>query len=513
MSLYPRKPSKPFGLPSTPFNPQTGAFMPLSEPGAFAEMTVVEVGHDVLLCLDREGRKQLVLKPWALRRSSFDGLTLGGLIYTTTGIDQRTATGPDGPVSEAVVKPYLAGEKIMAYRRHELDAAIGVVVGELSDGNLGSHRLFWEDMNTAGRTWTLPSDAVQGQAGTFYVAIVTAPSTEGKQEFYTVDIHGQGVSTLSDPPTEAAAIARSTTPTSTYFYRGEVVMVRRVDGEWLVYKFFLVNREPIPPGSLWVRPFCLDAPYSSTITYDTEAGNAPRLCLQDVAFDYDEIKSVLDTSATLLEVLGDFRSTHTIHAVFLPSNMVPVAPDPAVSASVCSIIPGKAVHRYGNVTGLGATFPDFVGAFTSNEGPVYSGTLSYPAASLYMGVMAVFERFGTGFSGVRRAGQTILSPARIGATKAASSSAWVFDVDAWRDAQVAAASAAKPSYVTTRGSVARQRASAVLVASWCADDFNQNHILSFRFVPPTLVWKGTHTTAQLVTINPATPFTSPQVWS
>lgn len=170
MTLYPRRRSRPFGLPSTPFNPQSGTFLPLSEPGDFAEVTIVEVGHDALLCSDREGRKALILKPWALRGSTFAGQTLNDVSYTSSGVDVRVATEEPAidhdPMQERVDPPYFVGEKVMAYRRVFRDAALGVVNGDLTGIQDGSHRLFWEDMNTAGRHW-------QRHAGALVVALGT----------------------------------------------------------------------------------------------------------------------------------------------------------------------------------------------------------------------------------------------------------------------------------------------------------------------------------------------------
>lgn len=168
MSLYRQKRSKPFGLPNTPFNPMTGSFFPL-DGGLFREFTIVDVGHDVLLCSDQDGRVGLVLKPWSLRKSSFDGKTFGEATYASTGLDTRIATyegeaeeDEDEDVEESVTKPYFAGEKIMAFRRGDTIAGgvgIGTVAAsELAGVTAGDYRLSWEDMNTAGRNWQPPSD-------------------------------------------------------------------------------------------------------------------------------------------------------------------------------------------------------------------------------------------------------------------------------------------------------------------------------------------------------------------
>lgn len=192
MTLYPRKKARPFGLPSTPFDPRTGTYLPLSEPGDFAEVTVREVGHDVLLCDDREGRPALILKPWSLRASTFDGQTLDGVDYASTDLDVRTATVGSNSVEERVVGAYFAGEKIMAYRRAFRDAVLGVVAGELTDIESGSHRLFWEDMNTAGRRWINPSGVLIARITGFSAGVYTWDLAYGlgPASGQAVELHG-----------------------------------------------------------------------------------------------------------------------------------------------------------------------------------------------------------------------------------------------------------------------------------------------------------------------------------
>lgn len=170
------KPSKPFGLNRTPFLPQTGAYAPVGDVGLFQELTIVGVGHNVLLCSDRDGRAALVLKPWLLRASTFDDQTRDGVLYNSTAIDERDATiVATSKVSEEIVTPgYFTDEKIMAYRRVERDAALGTVEDEFGDlVAAGDHRLFWEDMNLAGRRWEATEGSgffaeITGETGGIY---------------------------------------------------------------------------------------------------------------------------------------------------------------------------------------------------------------------------------------------------------------------------------------------------------------------------------------------------------
>jgi hypothetical protein len=170
LTFPPRKPSRPYGLPTTPFDPRSGTFLPLADLGPFRELTILEVGHDALLCEDRHGTPRLVLRPWALRRSSFNGETfdVGGTdtAFASTGLDTRTAT-PDGgsAVTETVSPGYAIGEKIVAFYKPGTgpfgdEPGVGVVgAGELTDTNADSYLIPWEDVNTAGRKWGSPASA------------------------------------------------------------------------------------------------------------------------------------------------------------------------------------------------------------------------------------------------------------------------------------------------------------------------------------------------------------------
>lgn len=183
MSLYGRKPSKPFGLPGSPFDPRHGIHVPLADVGPFREVTILEIGHDALLCEDADGRDRVVLKPWALRKSSFNGetFTVAGTstAYASTGLDTRTATPSGGDaVTETVTPPYVVGEKLLVCYKPGVGPAAGepgvgtIGTSELSNVTAGDYRLEWEDLNTAGRHWAEPSSGA-----TFATLTCAAPQS------------------------------------------------------------------------------------------------------------------------------------------------------------------------------------------------------------------------------------------------------------------------------------------------------------------------------------------------
>ena len=143
--------ARPFGLASTPFDPKSGTFAALGD-HPVQEFTIVAVGHDVLLCSDRGGRPAVIAKPWRLRKSTFHGLTVGGVTYASTDIDERTATLGAETEDQVVVPGYAVGEKVLALKRYE-DAVSCPVLEAEGLGFFGDMRLWLEDANTAGRAW------------------------------------------------------------------------------------------------------------------------------------------------------------------------------------------------------------------------------------------------------------------------------------------------------------------------------------------------------------------------
>lgn len=141
------KPSRPFRLPKTPFDPQTGKYLPLVDDTNIIEVfTVVEEYNDYLSCTNVGGGVVNVAKPYMLRRSSFDGKTVDGVSYSYTAANARTASADGEDDESQVITPdYFEDEKIIAVRH--------------STGVYGANsEIKWEDLNTAGRCWAMELD-------------------------------------------------------------------------------------------------------------------------------------------------------------------------------------------------------------------------------------------------------------------------------------------------------------------------------------------------------------------
>ncbi len=124
----------------------------MGETGPVAPFTVVEVGNDVLLCTNRDGKQILVAKAWPFRKSEYHEEEFDGTTYESTDVDERTATAGGLTATEAVDLPYVVGEKVLAAKMLNL-VRVEVEEGELTDIAAGDWRVDWEDMNAAGRGW------------------------------------------------------------------------------------------------------------------------------------------------------------------------------------------------------------------------------------------------------------------------------------------------------------------------------------------------------------------------
>jgi hypothetical protein len=140
----------------------------------FRQARVKEVFDDYLECVfynpvtDIEGAAVNVAKPWHLRVSSFDGLTIdlgGGITYTYayTGMYERTRTDQDSnETTEIFQPPYFVDDQILIAK-----TAPGVLDG-------GAVPIQWEDLNSAGRGWA--ADVFEWiEADTFYDLPPDAP--------------------------------------------------------------------------------------------------------------------------------------------------------------------------------------------------------------------------------------------------------------------------------------------------------------------------------------------------
>ncbi len=161
-SLFRRKPSRPYGQPTTPFNPLTGDYLGFAERGAIKTFFVLLEGHDVLLCRDRDEKWYLVAKPAELRKTTFHEQTINEVTYTSTDMAERLATnGVDDDETHLITSSYAVGERITAFKHHEKDRPLcRIVADEYEGAETGNHALWWEDMNTAGRAWAVePEEA------------------------------------------------------------------------------------------------------------------------------------------------------------------------------------------------------------------------------------------------------------------------------------------------------------------------------------------------------------------
>jgi hypothetical protein len=138
-------PSRPFGMPKTPFNPETGAYLPLGPAAAplAKTFTVVSEENDYLVCRDSNANIIAVAKPYTLRLSTFHGVTVGGVSYVYSDANKRVASadGEDDETQE-ITPSYFAGEQILAMSHNT-----GVLAGLSA--------IEWEDINTAGRAWAV----------------------------------------------------------------------------------------------------------------------------------------------------------------------------------------------------------------------------------------------------------------------------------------------------------------------------------------------------------------------
>lgn len=84
---------------------------------AIVKLTLVAHNGDYLECTDAGGNTVLVAKPYELRQTTFDGLTVGGIAYSYTSASQRTATNAaisPGVETQYITPSYITGAEIYA---------------------------------------------------------------------------------------------------------------------------------------------------------------------------------------------------------------------------------------------------------------------------------------------------------------------------------------------------------------------------------------------------------------
>ena len=140
--MYPRPtPSRPFGMPKTPFNPMTGKYMAFGvEDGATATAqiaTITGIERDYL-----ETDIGRVEKPYMLQATPFDGKDINGCQYAWCGSCQRKVS-----YSFESTENYDGKYKTTETQRITPDYLIDEVLVVLSVGDKNV------DINTAGRCW------------------------------------------------------------------------------------------------------------------------------------------------------------------------------------------------------------------------------------------------------------------------------------------------------------------------------------------------------------------------
>ena len=193
---------RPFGMPITPFNPKTGAFLPLGNPNEIRAFSLIEEHASHLLCESpvpvvgeegNQGVRVIIAKPFILRRDMFDGKTIDGITYTfENDVDEegdpnedkgkRTAEDEDeNSVIQEISFPYVIDEDvketIFAFKREVW------VTDYDEDGNPIDTKIhcLWEDLNTAGRGWV---DVRSG--GGFWSVVVSYEAGGDFPDTYTV---------------------------------------------------------------------------------------------------------------------------------------------------------------------------------------------------------------------------------------------------------------------------------------------------------------------------------------
>lgn len=107
---------------SQPARDMTGRQGPIRRPemiSGWVLMRVKEVLDDYLKCRTWDGTSEgevdvLVAKPLGLRKSDFDGKTIGGIAYVATGTQARTASSGGNSEDQVIRPPYVVDDPIFA---------------------------------------------------------------------------------------------------------------------------------------------------------------------------------------------------------------------------------------------------------------------------------------------------------------------------------------------------------------------------------------------------------------
>lgn len=105
-------------------------------------LTLVTHGDDYLTCEDADSNTVYVAKPYELRRTPFDGETIGGVTYTYTSASEREATDGVDTETQFITPAYVVGAEIFAIK---VQGNTGVQTAEPAD-------ILYIEMNQ-GRAW------------------------------------------------------------------------------------------------------------------------------------------------------------------------------------------------------------------------------------------------------------------------------------------------------------------------------------------------------------------------
>jgi hypothetical protein len=111
-------------------------------------LTLVEQFGDYLECTDANLNTVYVAKPYEIRQTPFDGMTIGGVTYTYTSASERVATGGFDEETQFITPSYVVDAEIFAVK----------VRGETGVETAEPAPILYIELNQ-GRAWAYDPDA------------------------------------------------------------------------------------------------------------------------------------------------------------------------------------------------------------------------------------------------------------------------------------------------------------------------------------------------------------------
>ena len=154
------RPVNPFGFNIPPNDPRFGDLL-LTQFNIHLvrEFQVIEESYEYIVCKSAYNRRYRVAKPYVLRsvepdegESESDSVTINGIDYVYTDVNERTASSSGAYDEDQIVTP--------SYYEDEWITAIRVQTGiqyevSLENGDTAKDKIEWMDINTAGRQWVV----------------------------------------------------------------------------------------------------------------------------------------------------------------------------------------------------------------------------------------------------------------------------------------------------------------------------------------------------------------------